>query len=258
MSKSRKSDAVNVKSVKRTIEALKLFGLTKMPMSAAMVQHGLNIPQSSTWMLLKTLTSLGYLTFDPHKRVYTPTISVNLLGAWMQDARLNGVDFESTMQRLHTETNAAVLLGMQNGMFVRYIHTLQNPQDIRFNFPTGIERPIWIVAAGKALLSLQPDSDVAALVRRVNARGEYNQINLRQLRDELAECRRQGYSINRGTATRGIGAMAMVLPAIDDGPSVSLCVCGLLSQMEKQWFTIEKMMRDELLLLQNRSRKQKV
>ena len=76
---------VTVKSAQRVLEVLEYFAATRDPATVAEVSRQLAFPQSSTSMLLSSLETLGYLTYDADDRTFRPTVRVMLLGSWIQD-----------------------------------------------------------------------------------------------------------------------------------------------------------------------------
>ena len=72
-----------VKSAGRVLEVLELLGNVRKPLSASEIGRLLEYPKSSTNVLLKYLTNLGYLPFDPDTMHYLPSLRVTSLGAWI-------------------------------------------------------------------------------------------------------------------------------------------------------------------------------
>ena len=241
-----------VKSVRRTVEVLELFASSKGSLSAGEIRQRLALPQSSTSVLLNSLGKLGYLTFDAESRRWEPTIRLNLLGAWMQIDRLSGVNLEDLMQRVNDLTGAAVLLGMENGLFVRYVHIIQSKAPMRLHFTTGTERPICRAAAGKVLLTQKSESEIASIVKHYNTTSGASRISVSQLMQDLERCRSQGYCLHEGTNIKGVGAFAMLLPSIYANQPVSIAVCGLLDDLKSKWKLIRETLMNELGQLQKR------
>src|SRR5688500_1609065 len=72
-----------VKSAARTIAVLEHFSATRRPHALKHICKALGYPQSSASVLLKTLTTLGYLNYNRRRRVYFPTLRVAALGDWV-------------------------------------------------------------------------------------------------------------------------------------------------------------------------------
>lgn len=229
----KRREVSTIKSARRVLEVFELFSRLKEPATVSEIQSHLRYPQSSTSVLLKSLHTLGYLDYDPVKRRYMPTMRVNLLGAWMQAERLGGVNIDELLRRLRHETGETVVLGMQNGTYVQYIHLLQSSAPLRVHVDSGVLRPLCRSAAGKMLMTLKSPGEVRGLVRRINASeidsGE--RIDVEILLQELDRCRRVGYVVNMGSAVAGVGAIAMLLPVSGSLPPMAVSVVGIAQQI---------------------------
>ena len=93
-----------VKSARRVLEILELFAQGLRQATVMDVANALTYPQSSTTALLSTLTTLGFLRFDPTDRTYSPTLRVMLLGSWMQDELFGEGSLVATMEHLRQLT----------------------------------------------------------------------------------------------------------------------------------------------------------
>lgn len=76
------SDTV-VKSAARVLEVFEFFAGRKTPATVGEVCASLGYPQSSTSVLLKSLLTLGYLSYDSGTRRYAPSEKVARLGNWI-------------------------------------------------------------------------------------------------------------------------------------------------------------------------------
>ena len=65
------------------IAVLEYFRLCRQPRTISQISGDLGYPQSSAPVLLKTLVTLGYLSFDRSSNVYFPTPKVTSLGDWV-------------------------------------------------------------------------------------------------------------------------------------------------------------------------------
>lgn len=80
-----------VKSAARVLEVFEYFAGRKAPATVGEVCASLGYPQSSTSVLLKSLLTLGYLSYDGTTRRYAPSEKVANLGSWIAHAT-NGMD----------------------------------------------------------------------------------------------------------------------------------------------------------------------
>jgi DNA-binding IclR family transcriptional regulator len=192
-----------VKSAGRVLEVFEFFAHRHAPATVSEVTAALGFPLSSTSVLLKSLRSLGYLDHDPRTREYTPTIRFAVLGTWIFErffAEEGGIP--RLMDELQAETGETIVLAMQHGLHVDYIRILQSIRPVRFFIRPGSRRPIHLPAAGKVLLAQQPDAEVAAMLRRVNALPGATPVAPRPFLAELARIRAEGFARSEGAVVR--------------------------------------------------------
>lgn len=61
-----------------------LFAAEQRPLSISEISTEMEMPQSSTSMLIKSLVEFGYLEHVPIARTGYPTFRIALLGTWMR------------------------------------------------------------------------------------------------------------------------------------------------------------------------------
>ncbi|HWV53669.1 IclR family transcriptional regulator [Pseudorhodoplanes sp.] len=215
------------KSAQRAFEILELFGERRTPLSVMDVVRALDYPQSSTSMLLKGLHAFGYLNYDSRQRRYSPTARVALLGAQITRGFFFSGDLAKLAYDLQARTGEEVLFGMQNGVHVQYIQTLESPAyAMPFHHRSGTLRPIGRTATGKMLLSLKSNTEIGALVRRINANDRKPSVNLTVLLAEIEAIRECGYAVCHEEATPGASGLGMLMPPLPDHPPIAIGIAG--------------------------------
>lgn len=215
-----------VKSAKRVLELFEYFAECRHPLSVTDFVRGLGYPQSSTSALLKSLTRLGYLDYDRHKRLYMPTLRMALLGGWVHDQLFSKTSLSRLVDDLYATSGAeAVILGIQNDIHVQYIHLVQSqsPTMSSWHIKPGSLRPLCRSATGRILLSRKTDVDVQHLLWRINAEEEPNsRIQISQMLNELNCIRERGYAYTEGTVTKGVGVIAVEMPTPAGQPLMAI------------------------------------
>lgn len=204
-----------IKSAKRVLELLEFFAEARRPLSVGEIVKGLGYPQSSTSVLLKSLTRLGFVDYDRQHRTYKPNIRVTLLGSWVQDELFTQSNLAHTVDALHAATSQTVIIGKQNGIYVQYIHLVQA---LDGSFPVYVKpgslRSLCRSAMGRILLARKSDVDVLFLLRRINAEESDpdRRLGASDLIRELDLIRANGYAYAVGSSTPGVGVIAVELP----------------------------------------------
>lgn len=236
-----------VKSAGRVLQILEFFDDVQREARVAEIAERLEFPQSSTSVLLKCLTELGYLDYDPASRSFLPSPRVALLGTWLDKGPARDGRLIRTLEELSRRTGDTVILAARNGIYSQYIHVLQARTAMRFHVPPGARRLAVWSGTGFALLSRMEDETVRALCRRTNAEAPPDQpkVNCRGALENVGRVRRDGYFFSRGLVTAGAGSIAMPLPSgIDqrDRP-LAVAISGPLDDFVRRENAIVQLMR---------------
>jgi DNA-binding IclR family transcriptional regulator len=225
-------DALNdskVKSARRVIQVLEFFDEMRSDASVMDVARALDMPQSSTTELLKCLSDLGYLAYDPRTRRYMPTHRVALLGSWIQAPYLGEGRVVQMMEELGEKTRETIILGEPSGIVVRYIYVVPSRQAMRLHVGPGTIRPIARSGLGKLFLTTYPQDRVKDLLKRINADRDPGDpvISYADLEGELQDIRDKGYHLFTNGVNPGAGIIAMLLPQSDGYPPLGIGIGGL-------------------------------
>lgn len=211
----------SIKSAERTLALLELFSKLQTPLTVGQVARELEIPQPSASMLVRNLTQLGYLDHDRTLRTYSPSIRVALLGNWIDRRFGEAHSLQQRLDVLQRKVKMTAYIAIQNGPTAQYVMSQERHAPDGLNIASGQYRSLTCSAPGRVLLSLKPDSEVAAWVKRCNAEAgeERHKVKLRDFMKMIETIRRQGYAETDGDQTPGLGAYAMAFPSpIGDTP----------------------------------------
>lgn len=225
-----------VKSANRVFEVLEYFSEYQSAASADEVRRALGYPQSSTSVLLRSLVSLGYLTYDPLQRRFRPTIRVALLGAWLVEEAGQDRNPTTMMSSLSAATGDMIILGTEHSLAAVYLKILEATNPVRFHMKQGVRRPLCMTAIGRALLSTKSDREIGAIVRRLNAEREADVKSISQMEviEAVNEGRRLGYFVTKGAATPGAGVIALPLGNLVDGPPLAIGIGAPIDRIERE------------------------
>lgn len=220
------SASPTVKSARRVLEILEYFAQSVPKASVVQVANALAYPQSSTSVLLSSLATLGYLRFDAGERTYSPTLRVMLLGSRLQDELFAGGSLVSVMERLRQRTGQTVMIGLRQGIHVRFIFSLRGKDPAALRYPVGVLRPVCRSAVGKMLLSALPDAQLLRVARHANAQEPVseNRVSTRELLDEIAAVRKNGWAMTVDYPLPNRATLAVSLPEMPEQPPMALCI----------------------------------
>ncbi|AZG11125.1 transcription regulator [Pigmentiphaga sp. H8] len=205
-----------IKSARRVLEIFEFFAQTHAATTVKELSQCLGYPQSSTSLLLKSLLAQGYLRYDPPTRTYYPTLRVMLLGSWVHDEIFGNGSLISLLEGLRREFGHSVLLGMRQGIHVRYIVTLCAETTGLPPYATGILRPVCRAAVGKILLAGLRNTEISLIARRANAQetDPACKVAVPELLADIEACRERGWAESRGRVVAGRNVIAMALPPV--------------------------------------------
>jgi IclR family acetate operon transcriptional repressor len=164
-----------VKSAERVLRILEYFAISRRAASASEIQTALELPQSSTSVLLRTLVDLGYLECQMPGRRYRPNVRTAVLGGRLRMGFPEINLLADQTDALHNKTGETVLVCRQQGPHVQYLHVVLATGEIQFYMPEGLRRPLSTSATGRALLSALDDRSIRKIVRLNNAEAKTKQ-----------------------------------------------------------------------------------
>ena len=235
-----------VKSARRVLEIFEFFAEAHTPATVKELSERLGYPQSSTSQLLKSLLELGYLRYDLETRSYRPTLRVMLLGSWVHDEIFGNGSVISLLESLRQELGHSVIVGMLQGVHVRYVVTLCGVTTGLPPFSTGILRPVCRAAVGKILLAHKRPAEIALIARRANAQetDPACRVPVPELLADIEVCRHRGWAESHGGVVAGRNVIAMALPSMPGQPELAIGLGGPLAVIDRQRELIVARLRD--------------
>ncbi|MEO0996035.1 MAG: helix-turn-helix domain-containing protein [Pseudomonadota bacterium] len=230
-----------VKSVGRVIEVLEFFRDGQSQASATEICDTLGYPNSSADALLKSLVSLGYLTFDTQSRRYFPTLRVTRLGDWIPN-QLFSDGTTAMLESLHESTGETVTLSMQNDLHMQFVRVLPGTFPISLRVSEGYLGPLFGTAVGEAFLSQLNDRQIQRLLQRARRTpgSVAGRMRLSAVIEEVGRTRELGYAVAYDRILPDTGAVAMPLPG---NSSFVVAVGGLASRIHLSEKAIIRLMR---------------
>lgn len=227
---------MTVKSAQRVLEVLEYFASTHKPATVAEVSQQLGFPQSSTSMLLGSLETLGYLTYDQVGRRFRPTVRVMLLGSWIQDEIFGEGSLVSAMDSLRRSTGQTVMVGLRQGIHVRFILTLRGTRANAMPVKTGSLASVCLSSVGKALLARESDATILRIARHASAIDPMSRqrVHAQSLLEEIRESQVRGWVESFEFPSAGRCSIAAPLPLIANQPALGLCIGTSTALMQRE------------------------
>ncbi len=226
--------ANSVKSAERAIRILAYFQEVREPRSLKAICESLAYPQSSTTVLLKTLTAMGYLNYDRTRRLYFPTMRVTGLGDWIPNELFGRGEALQVLRDIHHATSETIVLAIRNDIYLQYVVTIHSTYPLRFHVDEGSMRLLTSSCLGWLLLSSLKANEIDTIIRRSNiAAGDPASKNIEEVRDKIESARQMGYSFGENLPFLGGGTLGMLLPTTIQGQPVAIGCGGVLERMRE-------------------------
>ena len=227
-----------VKSALRTVELLEYFAGHRGLHSLAELQQCLGYPKSSLYMLLRTLTDLGWIETDSTGTLYGIGLRALLVGTSYIDGDHIVAAARDTLEWLAEATNETVHLARLDGTDVVYLATRESQHYLRPMSRVGRRLPAHATSLGKALLAERTDAEVARLLPAQLAGLTPHTVTDRdRLTADLAQTRQRGYAVDREENVLGVrcfGAALRYQRPARDAISCSVPVARLTPGRDEQ------------------------
>jgi DNA-binding IclR family transcriptional regulator len=229
------ADAV-VKTAGRVFEILEYFREVRGPLSVREIAEHFGYPFSSTSVLVKSIATLGYLTYERDQRAFFPTLRLATLGDWLYDAMYGGEALLRLLKDISRETGETAMLAVQNDIYSQYVHIVPNKQQvIQLNVPVGTRRSLCWSGTGWAILSQHTDETIEYLIERslTRLRGDpgIKEMTREKTFAQVREVRNTGFAVTNSTVTEGAGVIAAPLPVAANGMRLAVAAGGVAGRL---------------------------
>jgi IclR family acetate operon transcriptional repressor len=216
-------------TVQKAMAILDCLGEEEIPRSASEIGRKLGMSRSTTYRLLTTLSSGGYVRQDPDKpEKYHLGFRVLELAGNLLDSielRQQAMPFLRELRDLANETVHLVVLDQGR---VAYIDKLDCSQAVRMHSSVGRLGFVHSTAVGKAILAFLPQQAVTSIVEQhgLPALTPRTITEIATLRRELARVRQQGYAIDDVENEEGIRCVGAPIFDYQGRPVAALSLSG--------------------------------
>ena len=177
------------------------------------VVAAVSLPKSSVHRILRDLTEIGYLDYNPETKKYFGSMRLAATGAEVMSHFQLRKHVRPHLEALNTATGHTVNFGVLDGTMGVFVEKVES-QDygIRLYSEVGKRFPLYCTGMGKAMLAFSP----AQLVDKVLAEPlriltDKTVTDPETLRNTLNTIREQGYALDLEEITRGIVCIAAPL-----------------------------------------------
>lgn len=238
----------SVKSAERALELLEFFAEWRRPASITEISQSLGYPQSSTSVLMRSLTESGYFDHEARTGMYVPNVRLALATAWIGEELFSERSLLRLMEQVLAQSGHTVMIGTLQGVHVRYLHVLQATRAERFVAKIGSLRPLFRSAPGRMLVTTLPERDVAVMLRRANAleTDARLRVDFDSAMRERAKALRDGHAMSMGTSMPGAAGLAILLPVPRGHEPLTLSVGGPMREIKRDRERLVALLHDSV------------
>lgn len=221
-----------VKQAANVLDLLEFFATDGRAASLAEVAQHFGWPRSSTFNLLSTLSSRGFL-FEPEARgKFYPTQRWLSLAQAISDAEPIPDPLLRFAQDLSQRTGETICIAAPAGLHVVFLEVIQSAALVRYAAEIGRRIPVHATASGQAIMSQWPESQRNATLRKVvfERYGSGTPMSIEAVEDQIRAGLHRGWFRSASNYSVDLGGVS--LPIVI-GPKVfSVTVAGPLNRVE--------------------------
>ena len=228
MDNTNKENFQVVKSLVKAIHILDCFTSDKPELSLAEIANMMQMPKSTALNLLRTMEQEGLITRAYPSMNYRLGYKIMNLNYRMQMAmpiiRLS----TSYLENLQLRTGKTVYLSTHMDGQVFYLDAVYSSRSSVPYSSNGKYLNMHCTGCGKAMLAYLSKEEIDAIIER-HGLPKFTETTITSkeaLYKELAQIRKQGYSIDDGEETSGLRCIAVPILNEDNYPTAALSISG--------------------------------
>lgn len=237
---------MDVRQVANVLELIEFFADRGRAATLAEISRHFEWPRSSTFNLLGTLVSRGYL-YEPRARDgYYPSPRWAQLIARIEREAPIPAQLHELLRALWQKTGETVVLAAISGRHALFIDTLESPQAVRYSAAIGKMVPLHVTATGRALLSLLTDAERQSMLCKATFERHTPStlLSVAAIEEEIARSRRRGWFESAAEYTPDLGGVAIPLPLPDR--QLAVLVGGPMFRLQPNYTAIAALMQEEI------------
>lgn len=222
----------NANSVERAFAILELLNTSRRGWNISEISRKLELPKSSTHVLISTLDRLGYIKETTTGKRFQ--LSAKMYGLGSKALHATPLP-EIALPHMHWAVHQSGLtshLGILEKGQVIFIQKVDGPGIIKFDTYLGKCSELHCTGLGKALLAYLSEDDLRQMLsKHAFSRFTKNTIfTLERFLTELAKVRKNGYAVDDEEEELGIRCVA--IPVFEHGkPIAAISFTGTTSQL---------------------------
>ncbi len=180
-------------------------------MTLAELSNNLNLPKSTTYRLVSTLSDYGFLKRNDSRKCFSLGLKLLELGGIVYNSISLRKIASPYLDQLQDRLGKTIFLGILQEDEVVYIDKKEDPKNpIRFSSEIGRRRPPYFGMLGQILLAYLPEEEVDRILKKhpLQPVTRKSITDKTEFKKKLANIRKQGFVIDKEEALDGITGIA--------------------------------------------------
>lgn len=198
-----------VKSVIKALDILEVLS-NKGEQGVSEIARQLTLDRSTTFRIISTLKSKGYLCQNPENKKYSNSFKLFEMGNHVVHNMGLKKEAFPFLRDLAEKTHEAVNIAVRHDKSVIYIDKIESNSTIKVDLNIGRRVPLYCTGLGKIFLAFLPEDAVKALLSPEPFKQFTPQTltDLKSIRSELILIRSQGYALDNEEYVEGLLCIA--------------------------------------------------
>jgi DNA-binding IclR family transcriptional regulator len=208
-SKAAKADRTDM--VGKALGLLVLLGDEPRGASAADISRRAELPFSTTYRLLGSLTRDGFVDYEPDGRRYHLGLRIFQLGQRVSNHHGFAGAALPVLRRVTEQTGEATILSVRDGHHHLTVNKVDGPRTFRVTSDPGHLGALHTTSVGKALVAFADDAERQRLVEELALEPltEFSITDRDAFRAEIEQVRSRGYAVMDEENELGMRAVAV-------------------------------------------------
>lgn len=235
-----------VQSVARALRALEFVAGHRDGVTAKEMAAHLDLAVPSTYHLLTTLTSAGYLVHLAQEHRYGLGYRVRLLEQGLERQLAAPARIVDTLRRLHLEADAAAYYAVYRDADVVVAHVVDSARRPRVRtLDVGFHEAAHATAFGKVMLAAMSAEERAGYLERAGLRrcSEHTIVDRAELEEHLSHVRRSGVALEIGEFQNGLSCLAAPVRSSAGAVVASVAVSLPSAELAARRWQVERAVR---------------
>ena len=229
-----------IRAVERALAIFDAFDAQHQSLSLQEIGERIGMPKATTFRLVNTLQSKGFLVRLDDQRYCLAPKMLRLAGLVKSTLGIREAA-RPTMAELCRATGETVTLNIRSGMERICIDVMDTPSPLMTIVRPGEHVSLLRGATARLLLAYAREAEIKDIIART-AKSEG--VDVTELRASLAEIRRRGYACTSGQRITGVTAIAVPIFDISDEVHYSLAITGPSVRMDARLEEFKKILID--------------